>query len=35
MAVFDEELLRPSFMPALADIALSTLRLWRFKRQPA
>jgi len=35
MAGFDEELLRPSFMPALADIALSTLRLWRFKRQPA
>jgi hypothetical protein len=35
MAVFDEKLLRPSFMPALADVALTSLRLWSFKRKPA
>jgi hypothetical protein len=35
MAAFDDKLLKPSFMPALADMALSTLRMWRFRRQPA
>lgn len=32
MAPFDDNLLRPSFMPKLADMALSSLRLWRFGR---
>lgn len=35
MAVFDAKLLKPSFMPALADVALTSLRVWRFKREPA
>jgi len=34
MAVFDPALLRPSFLPALADMALTSLRLWRFGRRP-
>jgi hypothetical protein len=28
MSVFDQELLRPSFLPQLADVALKALRLW-------
>lgn len=32
MAPFDDNLLRPNFMPKLADIALASLRLWRFGR---
>lgn len=28
MSVFDQELLRPSFLPQLADVALRALRLW-------
>jgi hypothetical protein len=34
MSEFDTELLRPSFMPGLADMALSSLRLWSFGRRP-
>lgn len=30
MAVFDEEMLRPSFLPQLAETALAALRLWSF-----
>ena len=30
MSEFDAELLRPSFLPRLAEVALSSLRLWRF-----
>jgi len=29
MSVFDQELLRPSFLPQLTDVALKALRLWR------
>jgi hypothetical protein len=29
MSEFDAELLRPSFLPRLAEVALSSLRLWR------
>ena len=32
MAPFNQKLLRPSFMPRLADVALYSLRLWRFGR---
>jgi hypothetical protein len=35
MKAFDAELLRPSFLPSLADVALSSLRLWNFRRRPA
>ena len=35
MAAFDPALLRPSFLPALADMALRSLRLWYFGRRPA
>jgi len=38
MSVFDQELLRPRFMPALAEVALSALRVWHFggrRRQAA
>ena len=31
MKEFDEGLLRPSFLPRLADVALSSLRLWSFR----
>jgi len=34
MKEFDAELLRPSFLPALADAALTSLRLWNFRRRP-
>jgi hypothetical protein len=30
MAAFDEEMLRPSFLPQLAETALGALRLWSF-----
>ena len=30
MSEFDAELLRPTFLPRLAEVALSSLRLWRF-----
>jgi hypothetical protein len=30
MSKFDAELLRPTFLPRLAEAALSSLRLWRF-----
>jgi hypothetical protein len=33
MKEFDAELLRPSFLPALADAALVSLRLWNFRRR--
>ena len=32
MKEFDAELLRPSFLPALADAALTSLRMWNFRR---
>ncbi len=35
MKEFDAELLRPSFLPALADVALTSLRLWNFRRRRA
>src|SRR5690348_14835749 len=35
MQEFDRGLLRPSFLPKLADVALSSLRLWSFRRKPA
>jgi hypothetical protein len=37
MAVFDENMLRPSFLPQLAETALAALRLWsfNFSRRPA
>jgi len=35
MKEFDSELLRPSFLPALADTALASLRLWNFRRRGA
>lgn len=35
MKEFDAELLRPSFLPALADAALTSLRLWNFRRRDA
>ena len=35
MTEFDAGLLRPSFLPRLADVALSSLRLWSFRRKPA
>ena len=31
----DPELLRPSFLPSLADAALTSLRLWNFRRRNA
>jgi p-aminobenzoyl-glutamate transporter AbgT len=31
MAVFDEEMLKPSFLPQLAETALAALRLWSFR----
>ncbi|MEA2781089.1 MAG: hypothetical protein QOK29_2633 [Rhodospirillaceae bacterium] len=34
MSSFDEDLLRPRFLPALADAALSGLRLWTLGRAP-
>ena len=34
MDAFDHELLRPSFLPQLADAALSALRLWSFRARP-
>jgi hypothetical protein len=33
MSAFDAGLLRPSFLPALADAALSALRLWSFRAE--
>jgi len=35
MKEFDRELLRPSFLPALADVALTSLRVWNFRRSKA
>ena len=35
MKAFDVELLRPSFLPALAEIALTSLRFWNFRRRGA
>jgi hypothetical protein len=35
MKEFDAELLRPSFLPALADAALTSLRMWNFRRRRA
>src|SRR5487761_593697 len=35
MQEFDQGLLRPHFLPKLADVALSSLRLWSFRRNPA
>jgi hypothetical protein len=32
---FDPELLRPSFLPQLAETALGALRLWGLRAQPA
>jgi hypothetical protein len=34
MTEFDETLLRPRFLPAMASVALSGLRLWTFRRKP-
>ncbi len=34
MKEFDPELLRPSFLPSLAETALASLRLWNFRRRP-
>jgi len=33
--VMDEGLLRPAFLPRLADIALASLRLWSGRKRPA
>jgi len=33
MSVIDAGLLRPAFLPRLADIALASLRLWNGARQ--
>lgn len=33
MSQFDAELLRPMFLPRLADVALASLRLWRFEHR--
>ena len=35
MSVVDEGLLRPAFLPRLADIALASLRLWSGRKRPA
>ena len=35
MGVFDTELLRPSFLPQLAETALGAMRLWSFRAKPA
>jgi hypothetical protein len=34
MDTFDPELLRPSFLPQLAQTALSAMRLWSFRAKP-
>jgi hypothetical protein len=34
MSEFDPEMLRPSFLPQLAETALAALRLWSFRAQP-
>jgi hypothetical protein len=34
MGAFDAELLRPSFLPQLAETALGALRLWSFRAKP-
>ena len=34
MGVFDKELLRPSFLPQLAETALGAMRLWSFLAKP-
>ena len=34
MGVFDKELLRPSFLPQLAETALGAMRLWSFRAKP-
>jgi len=34
MSEFGADLLRPSFLPALTDMALASLRLWSFRRAP-
>jgi len=35
MSEFDAELLRPTFLPRLADASLSSLRLWHFRQASA
>jgi hypothetical protein len=35
MSGFDDGLLRPAFLPRLANVALASLRLWSGRRQPA
>ncbi|MGO8920646.1 MAG: hypothetical protein ACLQJR_32535 [Stellaceae bacterium] len=35
MSVMDEGLLRPAFLPRLADMALASLRLWSGRKRPA
>jgi hypothetical protein len=35
MRAVDARLLRPSFLPALADVALASLRLWHRRGKPA
>ena len=34
MGAFDKELLRPSFLPQLAETALGAMRLWSFRSRP-
>ena len=34
MGAFDAELLRPSFLPQLAETALGAMRLWSFRAKP-
>ena len=34
MGMFDKELLRPSFLPQLAETALGAMRLWSFRAKP-
>ncbi len=34
MGAFDKELLRPSFLPQLAETALGAMRLWSFRAKP-
>jgi hypothetical protein len=32
MSAFDPDLLQPKFLPSLANVALSSLRLWQWRR---
>jgi len=34
MSAFGADLLRPSFLPQLADVALSALRFWSLRTKP-